>query len=104
LDGGYGARVVTEKVDGGDAIVDGSQAVLQTFECFRTACHFTPVESLESLQGVAEALRAEAEAVKSLVAGTGGHRCAAGLKKVRGECGQAGGDLPGTVGWAGGGA
>jgi len=30
LDSGYGAGVGGEKVDGGDAIVDGSEAVLET--------------------------------------------------------------------------
>ena len=56
LDGGYGAWVVAEKVDRSDAIVNGSQVVLQTFECLGTGYHFTPVEGLESFQGVAEAL------------------------------------------------
>src|ERR1019366_58187 len=82
LDGGYGAGVVGEQVDSGDAIVDGPQMVLHALQSFRPGRHFASVETLEYLQGVAEALGAEAKAMQGLVARIRSRGCIAGLEKV----------------------
>src|SRR5271154_6336210 len=48
-DGGHGAAVAAQKLDGGDAVVDGSEAVLQSLERLRAADHVASIEALEQL-------------------------------------------------------